>query len=392
MITVENAIHTIRKVTKQNLKSEEISLEQSNGYVLFEDVISSINMPPFRQSAMDGYAICLHEDPIYTVLEEIKAGDNINTPLKKGQAVRIYTGAPVPDSANAVIMQERTLLKDGTLFLTGNVKENDNIRPLGEQVQNGEIALQKGTQLNAASIGFLATIGVSKVKVYTSPNVCILSTGNELVQPGTPLKHGQIYESNSIMLKTALQSNSVNDVSIHQVKDDYESTKKLLQHCIENNDVVIVSGGISVGDYDFVGKALLELKVEEQFYKVQQKPGKPLFFGTKENTLIFALPGNPAAALTCFYIYANPSIQQFKGLQQFEQTHFSAKSKSSFTKKGNRAQFLKAHYSNGKVEILEGQSSAMLQTFALANALVFMHQDAKSIEVDDVVPVIMLPQ
>lgn len=392
MTSVENAIQTIRKLTQQTAKNEEISLSEANGFVLFEDVLSKMNMPPFRQSAMDGYALHLTSEKKYTVVDEIKAGDDLNTLLKKGEAVRIFTGAPVPDSANAVIMQERTTLEDGKLILTGEVKENDNIRPLGEQVKSNEIALQKGTLLNAASIGFLASLGCTKVKVYAQPKICILATGNELVQPGEPLAYGQIYESNTVMLQSALNSIGVKNVSILQVQDEYEPTKELLQNCIDNNDVVLVSGGISVGDYDFVGKALLELEVKQQFYKVKQKPGKPLFFGTKNETLIFALPGNPAAALTCFYIYANPAIQQLKGLQQFEQTHFLAKSKSKFIKKGDRAQFLKAFYSNGEVEILEGQSSAMLQTFASANAFVFVHEDLNAIEINDEVPVIIIPK
>lgn len=390
MISVEKAIRTIQEKSIQSAKNETISLNNAFGYVLFEDVKSKINMPPFRQSAMDGFALNLQENSKYIVIDEIKAGDNLNTSLKSGEAVRIFTGAPVPDSANAVIMQERTSLDNQHLELTGEVKLNDNIRPLGEQVKIGEIALKKGTKLNAASIGFLASLGITEVTVYAKPKICIIATGNELVQPGKELNYGQIYESNTIMLESALKSIGIPNASIVFVKDNYQDTKNLLDQTIQENDLVIVSGGISVGDYDFVGKALLELQVEQHFYKVKQKPGKPLFFGSKENTLIFALPGNPAAALTCFYIYANTAIQQLQGITNYQALSLTATSTSAFIKKGDRAQFLKAFYANGKVEILEGQSSAMLQTFAVANAFVFVHEDLNQIEIGETVPVVII--
>jgi molybdopterin molybdotransferase len=164
-----------------------------------------------------------------------------------------------------------------------------------------------------------------------------------------------------------------------------------LQNVIKEHDLVIISGGISVGDYDFVGKALTELKVEEVFYKVDQKPGKPLFFGKTDSTLLFALPGNPAAALTCFYIYVYVALQRLIGLKGDGLLNVSAKSASNFVKNGDRPQFLKAIYDHGEVTILEGQSSAMLQTFAISNALVKMAGDVEQIHINDKVEVILLP-
>ena len=155
--------------------------------------------------------------------------------------------------------------------------------------------------------------------------------------------------------------------------------------------MVVITGGISVGDYDFVGKALLELDVNQIFYKVKQKPGKPLFFGKKDDTIIFALPGNPAAALSCSYIYVNTALQKMSGNLNYSLVKTKARSTLSYTKKGERAQFLKAIYQNNKVTILEGQSSAMLQTFALANALVYVPADLYNIDIDDEIEVICLP-
>ena len=193
------------------------------------------------------------------------------------------------------------------------------------------------------------------------------------------------------MLCSALQHLNFDDVSIHKVEDDYDETKSKLQSAIKENDLVIVTGGISVGDYDFVGKSLIELKVETLFYKVKQKPGKPLFFGKKDDTLIFALPGNPAAALSCFYVYVYSTLRTMMNESEVELPRIQAKSKSAFVKKGDRPQFLKAIYHQGKVDILEGQSSSMLQTFALSNALVFIPAEVTNIDINDRVETILLP-
>ena len=212
-----------------------------------------------------------------------------------------------------------------------------------------------------------------------------------MVEAGKKLTYGKIYESNSIMLQSVLTSLGFDDISIHKVEDDYKKTKNKLNTVINTNDLVLVTGGISVGDYDFVGKALNELQVEEHFYKVKQKPGKPLFFGKKENTLIFALPGNPAATLTCFYIYVYIALQKLTNNNALQLPRIKAKSTSNFIKKGDRPQFLKAIYTNNEVEILEGQSSAMLQTYAVSNALIYVPENVDTININDNVEVILLP-
>jgi len=391
MISVEQASQIISENTQLTDKSIDIDLIDALGYVLFQDVLSPINMPPFRQSAMDGYAINLHDAKTYTLIGEVKAGDGHQLHLKPGDAVRIFTGAPVPDSANAVVMQEKTSSQNHTLIIDSNITINENIRPLGEQVLEGQVALKKGVKLTAAAIAYLTTLGITQVKVYKKPSIAIVVTGNELVQAGQPLQYGQIYESNAIMLISALKQAGYTNVSTYSVSDHYEKTLQVLKEVIHENDIVLVSGGISVGDYDFVGKALKELGVVEHFYKVNQKPGKPLFFGKKEDKIIFALPGNPAASLSCFYIYVIAAIEKLSGNLNFNIKRVKAVSKSEFIKKGDRALFLKAIYNDGKVEILEGQNSSMLHTFALANALVYVADKDESIKINDEVEVILLP-
>lgn len=391
MISVEQASKIIFESIDFTNKSVEIALSDALGYVLYHDVISPINMPPFRQSAMDGYAINLHDSHNYALIGEVKAGDGHQLHLKPGDAVRIFTGAAVPDSANAVVMQEKTSIKDNVLTIDSNVVVNENIRPLGEQVLEGQVALKKGAKLNPAAIAYLATLGITQIKVYQKPTIAIIVTGNELAEAGENLQHGQIYESNAIMLRVALKQLGYDKISFHKVADNYNDTLNLLDNVISNNEVILVSGGISVGDYDFVGKALAELNVVEHFYKVNQKPGKPLFFGKKDDKIIFALPGNPAASLSCFYIYVITAIEKLSGNSKYKLIRVKALSKSNFVKKGDRAQFLKAIYNNGAVEVLVGQNSSMLHTFALANALVYLPEDAESINKQDEVEVILLP-
>jgi len=391
MISVEEAKQLIENNIIPNEKIM-ISLKNAVNYNLSKDVIAPINMPPFRQSAMDGYALRLQNSEAYTVIDEVKAGDSHHPILNNGEAIRIFTGAAVPNTANAVVMQEKVTVENGTLKLQKIVLSEENVRPMGEQVKKGAIALKEGTKLTPAAIGYLASLGITDVEVYKKPTIAIVVTGNELTEPGTSLQYGKIYESNSIMLESTLASLDYTDVSIHKVEDDYINTRNLLNTIINENDLVLITGGISVGDYDFVGKALEELAVEEVFYKVKQKPGKPLFFGKKDNTPIFALPGNPAAALSCFYIYTYPALQKMSGTKNYHLANASAKSTSSFIKKGDRAQFLKAHITNDNVEILEGQSSAMLQTFALANAFVYVSEEQLNIAIGDNVQVIHLPK
>ncbi|QQY81008.1 molybdopterin molybdotransferase MoeA [Tamlana sp. s12] len=391
MISISEAISIVKNNSNSLPESCNKSVEKAGGYILFEDVKSPISMPPFRQSAMDGYALHLHDDLTYQLIGEIKAGDALNPTLKPGEAVRIFTGAAVPDTANAVMMQEKVENHGKTIQIEHQIDLELNIRPLGEQVKTGDIALKKGTKLTPAAIGYLLSLGITHVNVYRKPKIALVTTGNELIEPGQDLTYGKIYESNSKMLLSALYNLKFYDITSYKVEDDYKQTVSTLKAAVDENDLVLITGGISVGDYDFVGKALKELEVEEHFYKVAQKPGKPLFYGKKGATQIFALPGNPAAALTCFYVYVYIALQQFMNRHELELSRTEGISRSTFNKRGDRPQFLKAIYNNGQVDILEGQNSSMLHTFALSNALVFMPGKLNVISENDKVNVILLP-
>lgn len=371
MISVQQAF-SILENNLPTLVEIECSLFQARKHILSQSLTSPINMPPFRQSAMDGFALSLHDALDYEIIGEIKAGDSHLIEFLPGQAIKIFTGAAVPDSAQAVIQIEKVSANGTQLLLDDLVKPETNIRPIGEQISAGDLALQKGTVLNAAAIGFLAGLGFTKVKVYQKPKVGIVVTGNELSKPGIPLEFGKVYESNGIMLQSALLDANYDAVTLYEVNDDFENTKNKLKEALTFNDVVLVSGGISVGDYDFVARALKELEVETLFYKVNQKPGKPLFAGKLNNKMVFALPGNPAACLTCFYVYVLPTLNILSGSEVNYQQTVLLPIAHDYDVKNTRSQFLKASISNGEAQILSHQASSMLNSFSISNGLIYV--------------------
>ncbi len=359
MTSVEDALQAIRN-NIQRLESQKEPLLSAYGKVLSDTVFSPIDMCSFRQSAMDGYALFLDsESSTYEVVGEVAAGSSNNPILEKGQAVRIFTGAMVPDTANCVVQQEIVEKGERNIKVLQDVNVGKNIRPKGEQIEKGTIALNKGDILSPAAIGFLAGLGINEVKVFRKPKITVITTGNELVKPGNEINPGQVYESNSIMLCSALKEYQFDDYNVLSVADNYEATKSEIQLAIEQSDLVILTGGISVGDYDFVGKALDEIGTKTLFYKIKQKPGKPIYVGKWNEKMIAALPGNPAAALTCFYMYVLPALNQMngKGFKGLEKVMLPIG--IDYSKKGARAEFLKAKIEGGGVYPLGKQSSAI---------------------------------
>ncbi len=390
MTSVQDAFNKITANIKR-LPSTQIKVEDALGFVTTSDILSQINMPPFNQSAMDGYAICGNHLNQFKLIGEIQAGESgEGIELAEGEAVRIFTGALVPTSATAIAKQEIVESDESIIQLTERVSDNMNIRFAGEQVQTGAVVLKKDTTINLGAIGYLYMLGIHKVEVSRKPKAIIIVTGNELMAPGQELISGKIYESNSYTLKAALKSVGV-DSEIQSVKDDFESTKHMISKALSQCDLVITSGGISVGDYDFVGKAMNELGVNEIFYKLKQKPGKPLFFGTKDETSVFALPGNPAAVLSCFYMYVIPAIRMMQGYSAPQLEQRSLKITSEYKKGAALTHFLKAYANGNEVRILNAQSSAMLSSFSEANCLAKLPEGRTDWSVGDNVEVFMLP-
>jgi molybdopterin molybdotransferase len=258
MISTEQAFEILEGLSYSPIIVEVPLFDARNG-VLAETVFSPMNMPPFRQATMDGFALALHDELHYEIIGEVKAGDLFTEELKAGQAVKIFTGAAVPDSADAVIPIEKTTVFDSVLSVHERMNPQSNIRQLGAQILKDEVALEKGTIMNAASIGFLAGLGIPEIKVYKKPKIALVTTGNELVHHTQRLPKGKVYDSNTLMLTSALFNAHFEDIQVEQVDDNFTNTMRMLESSINENDIVIVTGGISVGDYDFVGLSLKAL-------------------------------------------------------------------------------------------------------------------------------------
>ena len=387
MISVEQA----KGLVNQNvfpLEIVEVSVSDALGFYLSEDIIAPISVPSFNQSAMDGYTFSYESiKEQLPIVEEVAAGDVRTVELKSTEAVRIFTGAKVPASCDTVVMQELTEVINNKLIVKDEgLKLGGNIRFKGSQIKEGDVALEKGTRITSAGVGFLSALGITRVKVHQLPKVTIIATGNELIKPGETLEEGQIYESNTFMLKAALNKINI-ESKVVLVEDDKESTQKVVSEALSNSELLLLSGGISVGDYDFVKEALEQNGVEEVFYKVKQKPGKPLYFGKTQSTYVFALPGNPAAALTCFYQYVCLAIDKMKGSQESNSYSLNLPISKDLVKKEGRSVFYKAFTDFKSVSILEGQGSDVLKSFALANCFIYVKPEISSIKKNEMVEV-----
>ncbi|MCW0482308.1 molybdopterin molybdotransferase MoeA [Gaoshiqia sediminis] len=381
MISVNEA----RKILAENLTrggSVEIQVSEAAGYVVYRDIVSPADVPAFDNSAMDGYALAWGKNrESWTVVVEIPAGSAKNFRLSEGEAARIFTGSPMPEGADTVIPQEQ-------IERTGNIIQytlpgfgtGANVRYKGTQIRTGELMMQRGTLLSAGGVGLLASVGFATVEVFAPPVLSVIVTGSELRTPGEPLTHGAIFDSNSPMLKAALNRLGVRKIYTSRVADNEPELRKNIEKELNKSDVVIISGGISVGDYDFVKTSLAGLGVKELFYKVKQRPGKPIFAGKLENKWVFALPGNPASVLSCFSHYVKPCIRYFMGHNNVWNPDITLPLAEDSIKKKGLTFFMKAYTENGKVHLAEGQQSFNLIAFSKADCFAELPEDVDFVE------------
>lgn len=391
MITVAEAKHII-STNATALNPVTLSLIDAIGKVLAADVFATVDIPAYPQSAMDGYAFAFDDLQKELIIEgEMAAGSSSTIELTTGKTIRIFTGAPVPAGADTVVMQEKVRTENGLLIIEDDkLQRNSNVRPAGSEIKAGELALQKGSILSAAAIGFLAGIGVIEVSVIPDPVIGLIVTGNELQQPGNALAYGQVYESNSFSLTAALQSLHLSLSKVYTAKDNPDELTAALQQALAESDLVLLTGGVSVGEYDFVIRAAENCGVQQQFHKIKQRPGKPLFFGKKDEKLVFGLPGNPSSVLTCFYEYVTEALSlQTKRLLQLKavQTVLAKDCK----KAPGLTHFQKAYYDGEKVLPLTAQESYKLNSFAMANCLLVLDGEKEEYQTNDPVTIHLLP-
>lgn len=393
MISVDEA----KKLIQENivaLQPVEMLLQKATGKILAEDVFSTVDIPAFPQSSMDGYAFSFSQWKQHKKLMiegEIAAGSETEILLAEGKAIRIFTGAPVPPGADTVVMQEKVTVRNSTLIIEDEaITQGTNVRPIGSEMKAGELALEKGSLLSPAAIGFLAGIGITAIKVFPNPSISIIITGKELQQAGNPLQYGQVYESNSFTLSCALQQLYIDNVKIFRADDDLEILTGILQEALQQADVVLLTGGISAGDYDFVLQAASNCGVTKLFHKIKQRPGKPLYFGKKENKIVFGLPGNPSSVLTCFYMYVLTALAILTR-QKINLKTIKAPLAKSFSKTNALSHFLKGFYDGEKAVMLDAQESYRLSSFARANCLIEIKEETTACKEGELVILHLLP-
>lgn len=378
MISVAEA----RKIISENCeraKATPVPLEDSLDLHLAKDIYSPINVPSFDNSAMDGYVMEFDgKRNEWKLREVIQAGDTSQQNVEKGTAARIFTGAKMPQGANTVIPQELIEKDDSAgkiIYAQDKIKTGSNVRLKGSQCQEGELIITKGTKITPGVIGLLASVGIAEVEVYATPTVGYIITGDELREIGNELQEGEIYNSNGPMLTALLKKAGIREILNYKASDNKEKLQQIINEALENRNVVVLSGGISVGDYDFVKECLENAGVRELFYKIRQRPGKPMYVGKKGGKLVFALPGNPASVLSCFNMYVKPYLQYMQGHKNVWKPDEILPLTTEQKKKTGFTFFLKGRREAGKLTVLGGQQSFNLQAFSTANCLVELEEE-----------------
>ena len=350
--------------------SESVALADAEGRVLAREVIAELDLPPWPNSAMDGYALRLADwqgEPL-AVSQRIFAG-HAPAPLQPGTCARIFTGAPLPEGADCVEMQENTeVLENGLVRFLELLKPGQNIRPQGQETRIGERVMAVGTRLGPIQLGLAATLGHARLEVVRKVRVAVLSTGDELVEPGQPLGPGQIYNSNRRLLASWLQRLGCEVVDVGILADDLQCTRECLAG-LGDVDLILSSGGVSVGEADYLGMALREAG-ELALWKLAIKPGKPLTFGHFRGVPVIGLPGNPASTLVTFALLARPYLLRRQGVERVTPLRFNVPAGFDWPKPGSRREYLRARIEDGQACIYKNQSSGVLRSAAWAEGLV----------------------
>ena len=393
LLSIDEALALVLEQARP-LNAEVVRIERAARRVLAEDVHSPVDLPPFRSSAMDGFAVRFADTPArLPVVARIPAGHPSSRVLAAGEAMGVATGGSVPEGADAVVPIEHVDDDGESVFVRDGVGEQDNIRPIGSDIRAGDLLLPAGTLLGAAGIGALAAVGVAAVPCGRRPHVSILSTGSELRAPGTPLGPGQIYESNAAMLAVALESAGAEVVRLEQVEDEPGAHRAALEQGLES-DVLVSSGGVSVGPHDLVRSVGAELGVEEVFWGVAVKPGKPVAFGTRGRTLVFGLPGNPVSSLVAFELFVRPAVLALQGVASPGPAYAVGRLSGPLRANPARDQLVRARSSIAEgetlLEPLSGQESHMIARAAAADTLVLVRRGDRDPAVGDRLPFLRL--
>ena len=369
---------------------ELVPLRLARGRVLSSTIVSMVNVPPHDNSAMDGYVVDANDPRIvvggkYAVSDRIPAG-YVGKALLPGTVARIFTGAPIPEGANTVVIQENTVSDGDSIEISELPLLGANVRPCGQDIALGAQLLCQGRTLKAADIGLLASVGISEVQVYRKLKIAIMSTGDELIEPPNALAPGQIYNSNHYTLAAMIEELGMEVVDIGLVADSFAATVEALAKGAETADCVISSGGVSVGEEDHVKAAVASLG-KLDLWKVAIKPGKPLAFGSVKGVPFFGLPGNPVSSFVTFTIIAKPYLLKYQGCEAWRAVRFAAISQFEY-EAGSRREYVRVRVAGDNeglsAEFFDGQGSGVMSSVSWANALAEIEANTKVVSGDRV--------
>jgi molybdopterin molybdotransferase len=358
------------------LVTEAVALAEAAGRVLAEAATAAVDLPPFPSSAMDGYAVRSSDTPgTLPVVFRVAAGAPAPRPLAAGEAMGIATGGVVPDGADAVIQHERVVESDNRVRVSERVVSGDNIRPIGRDVVAGGVVAGAGVRLGPAQIGALGAAGLSEIACGRRPRVAVLTTGTELREPGSPLRRGEVYEANGVMMAAQLAAAGAVVTRLAAVADDETEHRQAIERGLEH-DVLVTSGGVSVGPHDLVRKVEADLGVEEVFWRVAVRPGKPVSFGTRGSTLVFGLPGNPVSTLVGCELFVRPAVLALQGAKDPGPRFSAGRLAVAVKRNPGRDDLVRARSTLNadgvSLEPIGGQESHMIVRAAEADALVLV--------------------
>ncbi len=398
MISLEQALEQIFSAAK-TLGTETISISGAANRVLAQPIKAMLNQPPFDVSAMDGYGVRANDIKPDVSLKEIgisQAGAGFAGEIKQGECIRIFTGAPTPKGVDAIVMQEDVKTNGKNIIFSKSIKTGQHLRKKGQDFSKGQILLDIGTILNPASISLCAASNNDKVEVFIKPSIAILATGDELVEPGTIPSPEQIISSNPYGISALLQPFCANVINHPIAPDDEQELKARLKEILDSDaNIIITSGGASVGQYDYVQPVIKSLGVKMDFWKIAIRPGKPLMFGTYGKKLVFGLPGNPVSSIVTAIITVLPAIRTILGMKNTAGEQMILPLSSGLGANGNRRHFIRAIIVTDatgatKVEPIGETDSANLTSFSTSNALIIHYENAPALKTGDHVKIIKL--
>jgi molybdopterin molybdotransferase len=396
LLSVDEAKQRIMDAASPVSGTEKLAIRASLNRVLASDVLSTINVPPYDNSAMDGYAVSSADLPRegqarLALVGESFAGNPYMGSLSGGQAIRIMTGAMIPDGADTVIMQEQVMREGDSIVIGPEHNKNDNVRFIGEDMQIGQTILNCGKHITPAELGILASLGIPEIRVMRKLRVAFFSTGDELRSVGEPLEQGQIYDSNRYTLYGMLKRMHVDIIDMGVIADRREDVREAFKTAADIADAVITSGGVSVGEADYV-KETLEQLGQVSFWRVAMKPGKPLAIGSIHNALFFGVPGNPVSAMATFYQFVQPALKKMMGMQRPFNTLLQVPCMSALKKMPGRLEYQRGildYNQHGElfVKTTGVQGSHILTSMSLANCFIILPADNAGVAEGDRVEV-----